>query len=364
MPAQLKSLRSMQSAVTSGTSRNDQQPQQTRRSRFTSIFASASSSSSSNVGSYANSTDSSSSESASSTFSRHSASTSLSSIMTSEDHQAYPEDAMEDQEAPSNVHYEQLANQFLRYVKEVDTRRNLDNRRLLEPSSRMQPYDRKLPTREPRLPREFNGNSHDAVDQRWSPSGIKWRYARQGAQLAADASNERHDPSFERDAYIDAVAYYLRACPDQLDHGETLKLRCAAPWLAEQPHPAPQIAIARPTDRGRTFLADTVKYAVVVFVIYAHVLWSFLLSACRIGAYLEREYSIIQWLTTNGYGLVNAAVKHGVVFTAWVNAMNDGRFGHVVSWTMDSVLSGIEDGYGQGMDHIRQQDTRKEQPRT
>jgi hypothetical protein len=31
-----------------------------------------------------------------------------------------------------------------------------------------------------RLPQDFNVSSHDAADRKWSPSGIKWRYARQG----------------------------------------------------------------------------------------------------------------------------------------------------------------------------------------
>jgi hypothetical protein len=47
--------------------------------------------------------------------------------------------------------------------------------------------DRQLPDdrqrakgKEVRLPQEFGASTYDAVNQRWSPSGIKWRYARQG----------------------------------------------------------------------------------------------------------------------------------------------------------------------------------------
>lgn len=84
---------------------------------------------------------------------------------------------MADHESMDDVHYEQLMRHFLRSVREVDTRRQLDNRRLLEGS---QAQHRGHDMDAPRLPRNFNGQIHDIVDQRWSPSGIKWRYARQG----------------------------------------------------------------------------------------------------------------------------------------------------------------------------------------
>lgn len=164
------------------------------------------------------------------------------------------------------------------------------------------------------------------------------------------------DPGFERSAYIDAVAYYLRALPQELDEGENAKLLAAAPWMT-LPQSAPRIAITRPTDRGRTFLADTVQYAVIGLVLLAHMLWCFLLSALRIGAYLEREYNLSQWLVENGYDLANAVGRHSVTWTAKIVGMNEGRFGRVVSWTMDSVTGGIQEGYGMGMERIRQRNT-------
>lgn len=179
-----------------------------------------------------------------------------------------------------------------------------------------------------------------------------------GAQLATDAANELHDSGFERSAYIDAVAYYLRACPDQLDHGETAKILSAAPWLAQHPRPPPQMAgmaIARPTDRGKTFLADAVQYAVIGLILVGHMLWCLFLSAVRAGAHLEREYQLSRWVAANGYDLVNSVGRHSVAWTARINAMQRGRIGQVVSWTMDSVTGGIQEGYGKGMDRIRRQ---------
>ncbi|ETS82793.1 hypothetical protein PFICI_04669 [Pestalotiopsis fici W106-1] len=264
-----------------------------------------------------------------------------------------------------DIRYEQLVRHLLRSVKDMENntnRRQLDIRRLLEgplSSPQQPPHAREVAIQaqqQQRLPHNFGGQSHDAVNQRWSPSGIKWRYARQGAQLATDAANELHDSDFERSAYIDAVAYYLRACPDQLDHGETAKILSAAPWLAQHPRPQPQIAgIARPTDRGRTFLSDAVQYAVIGLILLGHMLWCLFLSAIRIGAHLEREYQLSHWVATNGFDLVNSVGRHSVAWTAKINAMNEGRIGQVVSWTMDSVTGGIQEGYGKGMDRIRRQ---------
>lgn len=158
------------------------------------------------------------------------------------------------------------------------------------------------------------------------------------------------------------MAYYLRACPDQLDWDETVKLRAAAPWLATQPHPEPQIAIARPTDRGRTFLSDAVQYTVIGLIVLGHMLWCFLLSAFRLGAFVEREYHVSSWLTTNGIDLVNAVGKHSITLTARINALNNGRFGQVISWTVDSITGGFQEGCGKGMDRIKQQRAKRTQP--
>ncbi|KAK6064854.1 hypothetical protein SCUP515_11561 [Seiridium cupressi] len=361
VPARLRSFASLNwSVAASSASFCNNSPQPGRRSQHASAAAAAANASSVSS-SYSEPVESSSSESSFSPgFNHYSAATSLSAILASEDDHEYTGENM-DRDSMDHAQYEQLLQHFLRSLRDMDTRRQLDSQRLLE-GPQMQPGGRETGNREPRLPRNFDGQSHDAVDRRWSPSGIKWRYARQGAQLATDASNELHDAQFERSAYIDAVAYYLRACPDQLDHGETAKILFAAPWLAQQPHPDPRIAITRPTDRGRTFLSDAVQYAVVGLLLLGHMFWCFLLSAFRIGAYFEREYRVSQWLMTNGHDLANSVGRHSVTWTARINAINDGPIGQVVSWTMDSVTGGIQEGYGKGMDRIRRQRVQETRP--
>lgn len=92
-----------------------------------------------------------------------------------------------------DLRYEQLVRHLLRSVnKDVDSNstrlRQTDARRLFEGPPLLQlsqpppPHALEIAAinGQQRLPPNFNGQAHDAVDQRWSPSGIKWRYARQG----------------------------------------------------------------------------------------------------------------------------------------------------------------------------------------
>lgn len=210
---------------------------------------------------------------------------------------------------------------------------------------------------EDRLGPNFGAHSYDGVDCRWSPSGIKWRYARQGAHLTSSASRELDDPSFERRSYIDGVAYYLRACPDNLTELETDILLRSAPWLAEKPRPTPKLALKQPSDRGKTFLHRTVQYCVAGFVVLVHALWCSLLVIGRIGARYESQYNISSHIMSQGYMIANAVGRHSVVLSARIQKVGDGRVGQLMSglaaWAVDSFSGGILDGYGDGIVMIR-----------
>ncbi|KAH8680896.1 hypothetical protein BX600DRAFT_504646 [Xylariales sp. PMI_506] len=209
-----------------------------------------------------------------------------------------------------------------------------------------------------RLQSTFNASSYDAVNRRCSPSGVKWRYARQGAHLTSTASVETEDADFERRSYIDGVAYFLRACPDNLTDLETDILLRSAPWLAAtQLRPPSEIAIAHPAGRRRTFLHRSVQYIVSCAVVLLHALWCFLLVAGRIGARYERQYNVSEWIAANGFEVANALGRHSVVLSERIGAMGEGRLGQALSglcaWAVDSLTGGIQDGYGDGMMRVR-----------
>ncbi|KAK7927575.1 hypothetical protein PG985_004573 [Apiospora marii] len=197
------------------------------------------------------------------------------------------------------------------------------------------------------LAMDSKGNPHES---RWTPSGVKWRYARQ-------ASEELDDPSFERRSYIDGVAYYLRACPDNLNELETDILLRSAPFLAERPRPTRRIAIRRPTDRGKTFLHRGVQQAVALAMVALHAIWCTVLLMGRMGVRYERQYNLSSQLVSHGYWFANSVGKHSVHLSAKIQKAGDGKVGQIVSglaaWTMESFTGGLQDGYGEGIVMIR-----------
>jgi hypothetical protein len=169
------------------------------------------------------------------------------------------------------------------------------------------------------------------------------------------------DPGFERRSYIDGVAYFLRACPDNLTELETDIFLRSAPWLAE-PRAQRGMAIKRGTDRGRTFLHRAVQYIVGWLVVLAHALWYLTVVLCGIGAQYERQYNISGKIVSNGHDLVNAVGRHSVTLGEQVNAMGDSKLGQTVTgvcaWTVDSLTGGIQDGYGEGIMMVRRHGSR------
>ncbi|KAI1850092.1 hypothetical protein JX265_003465 [Neoarthrinium moseri] len=362
MPARLKSLDSLRKSVIASAPLNMPQVQ-LRRSKTTSSVStktSSSSSSSFTASSLVESDSASSSESTATSSgtesiatTRQSSSTSLRSI--SERNAASEYFGSYLPETPALGHQcQHLQPSLLGTTLEMEHAHQLRAAQL-----QMQWQAARQP--DLRLPPNFNASSHDIANRKWSPSGIKWRYARQGAELATQASNELHDAAFERSSFIDALAYYLRACPDQLNDSETAVLARAAPWLTQHPHPEPQIAISRPTDRGKTFLYHGVQYAVAALIVLLHALWCFVLFVGRVGARYERQYQVSDWIMANGFDVVNTVGRYSVTLSARINSMGDGRVGQMVTgaftWTVDSVTGGIQEGYGKGMNRIRRQTT-------
>lgn len=178
-----------------------------------------------------------------------------------------------------------------------------------------------------------------------------------GQHLTAIASEELDDPSFERRSYIDGVAYYLRACPDNLNELETDILLRSAPFLAERPRPTRRIAIRRPTDRGKTFLHRGVQQAVALAMVALHTIWCTLLLMGRMGVRYERQYNLSSQLVSHGYWFANSVGKHSVHLSAKIQKAGDGKVGQIVSglaaWTMESFTGGLQDGYGEGIVMIR-----------
>ncbi|KAI0014352.1 hypothetical protein F4779DRAFT_7131 [Xylariaceae sp. FL0662B] len=195
-------------------------------------------------------------------------------------------------------------------------------------------------------------------------SGVKWRYAAQGSYMYHAASQERHDGEFARKAYIDGVAYLLRALPDDLDDHETGIIRRALPGadaggtdparLGWSPSPSSS------TGSGKTLLRRVVQAATTCLIICAHLFLSVLVFLVRAGAHYEREYNVVQVLVARGLVFASAVGRYSVVLSAKVCAMSDGRVGRAVSdltaCAVENVTRGIQDGIGNGLVIIEQKE--------
>ncbi|KAK8090574.1 hypothetical protein PG994_000079 [Apiospora phragmitis] len=179
-------------------------------------------------------------------------------------------------------------------------------------------------------------------------------HAKVSQHLTAMASEELDDPTFERRSYIDGVAYYLRACPDNLNDLETDILLRSAPWLAERPQ-----LRGGSQSGGSTFLHRTVRQAVALAMVALHSVWCALLMMGRVGVRYERQYNLSSQFVSHGYWFANNVGKHSVHLSARLQKAGDGKVGQIVSglaaWTMESFTGGIQDGYGDGIVRIRGQ---------
>ncbi|KAI0100615.1 hypothetical protein GGR51DRAFT_563949 [Nemania sp. FL0031] len=189
-------------------------------------------------------------------------------------------------------------------------------------------------------------------------SAIRWRYAEQGMNIQRIAYLEKgQDPTFSRKSYIDGVTYLLMALPENLSDQETAAIREALPPpIADTGLSSTQnerMVGWKPPPESRTVLQRWVAGCVAILVVLAHLALSYATIVARVGAYYERKHNISQQIASKSFIFATAIGRHGVILSAKICAMKDGRVGKVVSsiasWTMESVSYGIQEGIGQGM---------------
>ncbi|KAJ2989249.1 hypothetical protein NUW58_g3566 [Xylaria curta] len=188
-------------------------------------------------------------------------------------------------------------------------------------------------------------------------SGVRWRYAEQGMNIHHIAHLEKEDAEFSRKSYIDGIAYMLMALPEELSDQESATIREALP---------PPVANMRlvggrhdgaigwePPLRGRTILQRFVSNLVAMFVLILHLVLWYATIVVRVGVYYERKHNISQQIASRGCIIATAVGRHGVIISAKICAMKDGYVGKAMSniagWTVESIISGIQEGIGQGL---------------
>lgn len=196
-----------------------------------------------------------------------------------------------------------------------------------------------------------------------APSGVHWKFARQGSNLVnisldgGKAAVAEEDIVFERKAFIDGVTYLLKALPQDLDECECKRLQDALPKSVTSSNiVAIQSGIdhSQPSpNQARSILHRGVQLTVVNLVLLLGLLMPYLMYLLRSAARLERRYKVSEIAVSHGVDLVNSIGKQSAILTETVSQMNDGKVGQALVeafvWTVQGVTQGVSDGLCEGL---------------
>ncbi|KAG9259277.1 uncharacterized protein F5Z01DRAFT_685417 [Emericellopsis atlantica] len=208
-----------------------------------------------------------------------------------------------------------------------------------------------------------------------STSGINWKVAQQGDELglglltiAADASKDGNDGTFERKAYVDSLTYLLRSLPADLDMSEADQI-----WSAAPVHLLPrELALSRsgrpgtmtPTassGQAKSIVHRLVQVAVLNLFLLMRFLLPYLIVILKSAAGVERRYKISERIIGHSMDCFNAAGRQFGRVAEIALSSNEGKLGEGVpgtfAWAVDEVTRGISDGIGEGIMVARLQDS-------
>lgn len=166
------------------------------------------------------------------------------------------------------------------------------------------------------------------------------------------------DVTFERKAFIDGVTYLLRGLPHDLEPSEIERIQSALPeGIAADSDVVTVQRRAGSSQSGpsqpRSLLHRGVQVTVVNMIIIFSFLLPYFMYLLRYIARTERKYKVSENLVGHGMDLVSAVGKQGIYITESLGQMNDGKVRQglleVLTWTVDSVTSGISEGVGEGL---------------
>ncbi|KAB5536070.1 hypothetical protein GE09DRAFT_943959, partial [Coniochaeta sp. 2T2.1] len=205
-------------------------------------------------------------------------------------------------------------------------------------------------------------------------SGVEWRCGRPGLELLISAVEESknttavksalsapHDPSFERRAYLDGVAYLLRGLPQDLDETELSVVRRALPSSLATPQPNPRGQLAYPGWRGEgdfkpSVLHRTTRMVVTRAIIWFCILWPYILFLLKWLAAYERKHRISDQVLAQGRALAAACGKWTAGVTEAIVSRGDGRVGQAladaVAWTVHDMVAGVSEGVQDGLSRV------------
>lgn len=160
---------------------------------------------------------------------------------------------------------------------------------------------------------------------------------------------------FERDAYVDGMAYLLRGLPEDLTPHERDRLLRSIP-VDILPHNVMQDSPAQASTIYR------LTSSVVLWLIFAFsVILPYLSLVLQWLASLERKYKLSETAGHYAFQSTNSILTHaGHILQA--SRGHELRIGHMLLsrllWTVEEVSRGVADGLDQGLSGVRAQQLR------
>jgi hypothetical protein len=163
--------------------------------------------------------------------------------------------------------------------------------------------------------------------------------------------------SFARQLYLHALAYLLRALPEDLTTEEQLSIRSSLPQGVVDPLRLESSSFTTQThgsdsDR-RSLLHRTLASTIIQFFILFQFILPYLKHLLSAAYQYDREHKISEKILRQGIETVDSLGKTGLGVTATIYGMGDGRVGQLITetaaWIIEGVTGGIHEGVGEGM---------------
>ncbi|KAL4975606.1 hypothetical protein BDW66DRAFT_151722 [Aspergillus desertorum] len=200
-------------------------------------------------------------------------------------------------------------------------------------------------------------------------SGVLWNRVNPGLYLLRQAGYEAQKPDCDghlvRSLYLDSMAYFLSALPEELNSEETQTLRRKLPEklkpaftpsagfeLSGSPsHPHTMPAGTYPTQRS--YVHRLLAASIVYFCVLLHYLMPYIKDILYHVYRYERDHRVTERVTAATLYVVEIVGRGSVnLGTSFLN-MYDGKPGSAVSeaagWWVEGVAGGIYEGVGEGM---------------
>lgn len=165
---------------------------------------------------------------------------------------------------------------------------------------------------------------------------------------------------FERDTYVDGLAYLLRGLPENLTPQEGDRLLRSMP-AALLDGTENSRSIASRDERHPSTLYRLTNSIALRFILLLSILLPYLLLLVQWLAGLERRYKVSENLSCYALQMMNAVAHHGGRVLQATSGQ-EWRIGQLLIsrllWTVEEVSRGLADGVDQGLSGMRAQQLR------